>query len=71
MELTGYAERFGSEIIVVNVHKPIPHLPQPRVEASETTFDVSIYEQRVVEEPGAMTAEAQAPQPVEEPAVEE
>ena len=33
------ARQFGSELILVNVHKPIPHLPTPRIEASETTFD--------------------------------
>ncbi|MGD9546113.1 MAG: universal stress protein [Candidatus Krumholzibacteriia bacterium] len=44
------AERFGSEIIVVNVHKPIPHLPAPRVQASEVTFDVTEYEKHVIED---------------------
>lgn len=44
------AVQFGSEIILVNVHKPIPHLPRPRIEASETTFDVSIYEKQVIED---------------------
>lgn len=44
------AERFGSEIIVVNVHKPIPHLPAPRIQASEVTFDVTEYEKHVIED---------------------
>lgn len=44
------AVQFGSEIILVNVHKPIPHLPTPRVAASETTFDVSIYEKQIIED---------------------
>ena len=44
------AVQFGSEIILVNVHKPIPHLPTPRIGASETTFDVSIYENRIIED---------------------
>jgi len=39
-----------TEIILLNVHKPIPHLPKPRQTASETTFDVSGYEQVIVEE---------------------
>ena len=44
------AVQFGSELILVNVHKPIPHLPTPRIEASETTFDISIYEKQIVED---------------------
>ena len=44
------ADRFGSEIIVINVHKPIPHLPTPRVEASEVTFDITTYENQIIED---------------------
>ncbi|MBU8871865.1 MAG: universal stress protein [Gemmatimonadales bacterium] len=44
------ARQFDSEIILVNVHKPIPKLPSPRVEASETTFDISVYEKHILED---------------------
>ena len=44
------ADRFGSEIIIINVHKPIPHLPTPRVQAPEVTFDVTAYEQQIIED---------------------
>lgn len=46
-----------SEIILLNVHKPIPHLPSPRLKASETTFDVSGYEQAIIEEAREQLAE--------------
>jgi nucleotide-binding universal stress UspA family protein len=38
------------EIIVINVHKPIPHLPTPRLQASEVTFDITEYEKHVIED---------------------
>ena len=44
------AKHFDTEILIVNVHKPIPQLPKPRVEASETTFDISGYEKAIVAE---------------------
>ena len=44
------ADRNGTEIIIVNVHKPIPKLPTPRVEASEVTFDVTAYEKEVIKD---------------------
>lgn len=44
------AESFDTEIILLNVHKPIPHLPTPRLEASEVTFDISAYEKHVAED---------------------
>ena len=44
------AMQFDSQIIMINVHKPIPHLPTPRIEASETTYDVSTYEKHVIED---------------------
>ena len=44
------AENHGSEIIVVNVHKPIPKLPTPRMEASDVTFDITGYEAEVVKD---------------------
>jgi nucleotide-binding universal stress UspA family protein len=36
-----------TEIVVLNVHRPIPHLPTPRDEAPDVTFDVSSYEEQV------------------------
>ncbi|RKZ11822.1 hypothetical protein DRQ50_12950, partial [bacterium] len=36
-----------TEIVVVNVHRPIPHLPTPRDEAPDTTFDVTSYQEQV------------------------
>jgi nucleotide-binding universal stress UspA family protein len=44
------ATNHGSEVIVVNVHKPIPKLPKPRVEASEVTFDITAYEAEVIKD---------------------
>ena len=41
------ASRFDTEIVVLNVHKPIPHLPTPRLEASDVVFDISAYEKQV------------------------
>jgi universal stress protein A len=42
------AVQFESEIILLNVHKPIPHLPSPRMEASDITFDISSYEKAII-----------------------
>lgn len=44
------AKKFDTEITVLNVHKPIPHLPTPRIEASDVTFDISAYEQHVADD---------------------
>lgn len=44
------AKNHGSEIIIVNVHKPIPKLPTPRVETSEVTFDITAYEAEVIKD---------------------
>lgn len=41
------ADAAETEIIVINVHKPIPQLPTPRLEASDVTFDISAYQQEV------------------------
>jgi len=41
------ADATATEIIVINVHKPIPQLPTPRLEASDVTFDISAYEKEV------------------------
>jgi nucleotide-binding universal stress UspA family protein len=38
------AHHFDSEVLLLNVRKPIPEMPKPRVSASETTFDFSEYE---------------------------
>ena len=34
------AMNHGSEIIIVNVHKPIPKLPQPRGKATEVEVNI-------------------------------
>ena len=44
------AVRFDSEVILLNVHKPIPHLPAPRAGASDITFDVTGYEKAIIAE---------------------
>ena len=44
------ADKYGSELIIVNVHKPIPKLPTPRVEASEVAFDITTYEAEVIKD---------------------
>lgn len=41
------ATKFGSEVTLLNVHKPIQSLPSPRIEATEMAFDVSAMEERV------------------------
>ena len=51
------AKQFDSEIILVNVHKPIPKLPKPRVEAPDTTFDISTYEKQILEDAEANLSE--------------
>lgn len=45
-----FALKFGSEIILLNVHRPVPHLPQPRIESADLNFDMSAYEAQVAEE---------------------
>ncbi|MFO7610664.1 MAG: universal stress protein [Candidatus Krumholzibacteriia bacterium] len=45
-----FALKFGSEIIVLNVHRPIPHLPQPRIDSADLNFDMSAYEAQVAQE---------------------
>ena len=37
------AHHFDSEVLLLNVHNPVPRMPKPRVAASETTFDLSAY----------------------------
>ena len=51
-----FALKFGSEIILLNVHRPVPHLPQPRIDSADLNFDMSEYEQRVAEEAKANLA---------------
>lgn len=41
------AKKFGSEIVVLHVHKPIPTLPKPRSGASEITFDITAFQKEV------------------------
>ena len=50
------AEKFGSEIIVLYVNKPIQHLPSPQVEASEIAFDTAAYERQMSQEARANLA---------------
>ncbi len=50
------AEKFGSEVIVLYVNKPIQHLPSPQIEASEIAFDTAAYERQVSEEAHANLA---------------
>lgn len=45
-----FALKFGTEIILLNVHRPIPHLPQPRIESADLKFDMTVYEAQVAEE---------------------
>jgi len=42
-----FALKFGSEIILLNVHRPVPHLPQPRVDSADLNFDMTEYEKQV------------------------
>jgi nucleotide-binding universal stress UspA family protein len=42
------ALQLDSEIILLNVHKPIPQLPTPRMQATDITFDVSAYEKEII-----------------------
>ena len=44
------ASKFDMEIIVLNIHKPIPRLPTPRIEASDVAFDISAYEEHVADD---------------------
>ncbi len=41
------ADKFGSDVIVVNVHKPIPQLPLSRMETADISFDFSAYEKTI------------------------
>ena len=51
------AEGNDTEIVVVNVHRPIPHLPTPRDDAPDVTFDVTTYEELVRTETEKQLAE--------------
>ena len=50
------AQKFGAEIIIVNVHNPIPRLPIPRGDAPEVTFDITGYEAEVIKDAEANLA---------------
>lgn len=50
------ANKFGAEIIVVNVHKPVPKLPTPRLETPDITFDFTDYEKQIAEDAQANLA---------------
>jgi len=41
------AERFGSEVVVLFVNKPIQTLPAAQIEAREIIFDVAAFEENV------------------------
>ncbi|HPF69641.1 MAG TPA: universal stress protein [Candidatus Krumholzibacteria bacterium] len=45
-----FALKFGSEIILLNVHRPVPQLPQPRIDSADLKFDMAAYEKQVAEE---------------------
>jgi universal stress protein A len=44
------AEKFGSEVVVLFVNKPIQSLPAPQMEAREIVFDTAAYEKGVSED---------------------
>ena len=44
------AEKFGSEVIILYVNKPIQTLPAPQIEAREIVFDTAAYEKNVMNE---------------------
>ena len=44
------ALKFGSEVILLNIHRPIPHLPTPRIDSPDLNFDMTAYEAQVAEE---------------------
>ncbi len=50
------AEKFGSEVLVLYVNKPIQHLPSPQIEAADITFDPVAYEKQVSREASAQLA---------------
>jgi len=54
------ALKFGSEIILLNVHRPIPQMPTPRIDTPDISFDMSAYEARVMEEARANLAQLAA-----------
>lgn len=41
------AEKFGTEVIVLYVNKPIQTLPAPQIEAREVIFDTEAFEKQV------------------------
>ena len=47
------AEKFGSEVIVLYVNKPIQSLPAPQMEAREIVFDTAAYEKHLSDEASA------------------
>ena len=51
------ALKFGSEIILLNVHRPIPQMPTPRIDTPDISFDMSAYEARLMEEARANLAQ--------------
>ena len=39
-----FALKFGCEIIVLNIQRPVPQLPQPRIDTADLNFDMSAYD---------------------------
>jgi nucleotide-binding universal stress UspA family protein len=54
------AENFGSEVILLYVHKPIQHLPGPQIEAREVVFDTEAFEKQMSQGALARLAEISA-----------
>jgi len=44
------AKKFDTEILLINVHKPIPELPHPRVEGTDMVFDISGYQKQIAQD---------------------
>ena len=44
------AEKFGSEVVVLYVNKPIQQLPSPQIESRDIVFDTAAYERNVAKE---------------------
>ncbi|MEN8007413.1 MAG: universal stress protein [Candidatus Krumholzibacteriota bacterium] len=51
------ADKFGSEVVILFVNKPIQHFPSPQVEAADMTFDTSAFERQVSRDAQAKLAE--------------
>jgi universal stress protein A len=54
------AEKFGSEVIVLYVHKPIQPLPSPQIETREVIFDTQAFEEQMSRDARTRLAEITA-----------